>query len=251
MIKLFRKIRLNLLSEGKTGKYLKYAIGEIALVVIGILIALAINDWNEKRKIEKQIISYMEDLIDDLRSDVNQYDINLDYYKKDIESNERLFFKDDYRQLDVDSISRLTNKYYLIEKTSLQTYEKIKNAGLTEALGSKETNKAVNDYYNLDIPFYKTVLLWDKEFSSKDFNFWLYNKNYEANSNRNYGANDLPFLTDAKTRKTDLIALIESVEGRNHLRQAITRNQHLIRRVGEFRHSALNLIEILTNELDN
>ncbi len=49
MIKFFRKIRQNLLSEGKTGKYLKYAIGEIVLVVIGILIALSINNWNSNR----------------------------------------------------------------------------------------------------------------------------------------------------------------------------------------------------------
>lgn len=50
MIKFFRKIRQNLLSEGKTGKYLKYAIGEIILVVIGIWIALQLNNWNESRK---------------------------------------------------------------------------------------------------------------------------------------------------------------------------------------------------------
>ena len=50
MIKFFRKIRQNLLMENKTGKYFKYAIGEIVLVVIGILIALSINSWNESRK---------------------------------------------------------------------------------------------------------------------------------------------------------------------------------------------------------
>jgi len=49
MIKVFRHIRQRLLSEGKTGKYFKYAIGEIVLVVIGILIALSINNWNENR----------------------------------------------------------------------------------------------------------------------------------------------------------------------------------------------------------
>ena len=58
MIKFFRKIRQNLLLEGKTSRYIKYAIGEIVLVVIGILIALQINNWNENRKdtIEEQAI---------------------------------------------------------------------------------------------------------------------------------------------------------------------------------------------------
>mgnify|MGYP000731225644 CR=1 FL=1 len=50
MIKFFRKIRYNLMSENRTGRYLKYAIGEIILVVIGILIALQINNWNEHKK---------------------------------------------------------------------------------------------------------------------------------------------------------------------------------------------------------
>ena len=50
MIKFFRKIRQNLLSEGKTGRYLKYAIGEIVLVMIGILLALQVSNWNQDRK---------------------------------------------------------------------------------------------------------------------------------------------------------------------------------------------------------
>ena len=54
MIKFFRHIRKNLLMENKTGKYFKYAIGEIVLVVIGILIALQINNWNENRKAQKK-----------------------------------------------------------------------------------------------------------------------------------------------------------------------------------------------------
>jgi len=49
MIKFFKHIRKSLLMENKTGKYFKYAIGEIVLVVIGILIALSINNWNENR----------------------------------------------------------------------------------------------------------------------------------------------------------------------------------------------------------
>ena len=54
MIKLFRNLRKQLLNEGKTSKYFKYAIGEIVLVVIGILIALQINNWNENKKAEEK-----------------------------------------------------------------------------------------------------------------------------------------------------------------------------------------------------
>ena len=71
MIKCFRKIRQNLLSEGKTGKYIKYAIGEIVLVVIGILIALTINNWNENRKTEVKRKIYYRQLLIDLKTDKN------------------------------------------------------------------------------------------------------------------------------------------------------------------------------------
>lgn len=72
MIKFFRRIRYNLMSENKTGKYFKYAIGEIILVVIGILIALQINNWNTHRleKIEEKVIlqNIKKDLILELKN---------------------------------------------------------------------------------------------------------------------------------------------------------------------------------------
>jgi Family of unknown function (DUF6090) len=65
MIKFFRKIRQNLLMENKTGKYFKYAFGEIILVVIGILIALQINNWNELRKAKDQEALILSDIKED------------------------------------------------------------------------------------------------------------------------------------------------------------------------------------------
>jgi len=69
MIKFFRKIRQNLLSEGNTGRYLKYAFGEIILVMIGILLALQVNNWNENRKLDIRRQEYYSQLLDDLHSD--------------------------------------------------------------------------------------------------------------------------------------------------------------------------------------
>ena len=77
MIKFFRHIRQNLLMENKTGKYFKYAIGEIILVVIGILIALSINNWNDNRK---NRISERK-LLDNIHRDFVQNKIQFDTVK--------------------------------------------------------------------------------------------------------------------------------------------------------------------------
>lgn len=70
MIKLFRNIRKNLLNEGKTSKYFKYAIGEIFLVVIGILIALSINNWNENSKDRRTEQGYLTALKEEFNSNL-------------------------------------------------------------------------------------------------------------------------------------------------------------------------------------
>ena len=68
MIKFFRRIRFELMEKNKMGKYLKYAIGEIFLVVIGILIALQINNWNQQRILREQ----SHQVLLNLREEINE-----------------------------------------------------------------------------------------------------------------------------------------------------------------------------------
>ena len=70
MIKFFRHIRRKLISENKMGKYFKYAIGEILLVVIGILIALQINNWNEQNKQNQIELTLLKRLQIDLKENI-------------------------------------------------------------------------------------------------------------------------------------------------------------------------------------
>ena len=72
MIKFFRKIRQQLLIQNKFSKYLLYAIGEKVLVVIGILIALSINNWNQEIKTKKQEIKILAELKNDLKTNLNE-----------------------------------------------------------------------------------------------------------------------------------------------------------------------------------
>jgi len=85
MIKIFRKLRRQLINEGKTSNYLKYAIGEIILVVVGILIALQINNWNHNRieKIAKN--KFYENFKGELAEDKIVLHGNIKYNVDDIE----------------------------------------------------------------------------------------------------------------------------------------------------------------------
>ena len=74
MIKFFRKIRYDLMEKNKTGKYLKYAIGEIILVIIGILIALQINNWNTIEKSKSESNGLLILLKQDLEKDIYYFD---------------------------------------------------------------------------------------------------------------------------------------------------------------------------------
>ena len=88
MIKFFRHIRKSLLMENKTspndsggrvGKYFKYALGEIILVVIGILIALQINNWNQDRLHSISLKGHLKSLTQAIQHDINEQSISMEF----------------------------------------------------------------------------------------------------------------------------------------------------------------------------
>ena len=99
MFKLFRNSRLNLLNDGKTnlperqgrvGKYVKYAIGEIVLVVIGILIALQLNIWNEEKKSHRESNEFTRRLLDEIRINLKQTNNEIQQETSQIRSTKKI-----------------------------------------------------------------------------------------------------------------------------------------------------------------
>ncbi|SFN76660.1 hypothetical protein SAMN04487989_103279 [Bizionia echini] len=120
MIKFFRKIRQNLLSEGKTGRYLKYAVGEIILVVIGILIALQVSNWNKKRIDSGSEKEALFDLNTEIKSNIKALEIIIAEHEKSLVAGK-----------EIKSMITDTNKLNSISNDSLKTILIIMNYNFT------------------------------------------------------------------------------------------------------------------------
>ena len=166
MIKFFRKIRQNLLNQGKTSKYFKYAIGEIVLVVIGILIALQINNWNEERKDNVEIKNTLLALKYDLVKDSLLISKHLDYSDKNVETIKKMHDKVKHQSSTVDTlvdVARYQFEYYWVTplKFSNATLSTIQSSSLFSRL-SDSLRLSITDLQNTQI-YYLNLLQKNNE----------------------------------------------------------------------------------------
>ena len=161
MIKFFRHIRQSLINQNQMGKYLKYAIGEILLVVIGILIALQINIWNENRKSLKQGQALMKELLEEFQFHISSFDFGLERQIEKLERQQHILKTKNLEQLRSDSLLDILGLANIDINITTNTYEKIKNQGIGELCTNDSLNKAINFHlverillYNKRIDYY-------------------------------------------------------------------------------------------------
>ncbi|WP_339628381.1 DUF6090 family protein [uncultured Maribacter sp.] len=159
MIKFFRKIRQDLLSGGKSGKYLKYAIGEIVLVVMGILIALQVNNWNENRKNSNKGVFFLQSLSNDLEDDLVQIDSIykfrtnlLNVYNLLLDKTEHI---DKENKQYIDSLYTITQGRNPTFFPTVGAYSSATNTGTFENLTNENLKKAIRTLYER---YYKRIL---------------------------------------------------------------------------------------------
>lgn len=148
MIRLFRKIRVRLLSEDKYSTYLLYASGEILLVVVGILIALQIDNWNDQRKERIKELSYLEGIKNDLVNNLNEVNSFIQQKQRAIESANIIisYFENDtinnptYFNLHNLNVS-ISHRFE--EKNN--TFKELENSGQLSMISNKEIKNLLLD----------------------------------------------------------------------------------------------------------
>jgi hypothetical protein len=157
MIKFFRKIRFDLMEKDKTGKYFKYAISEIILVVIGILIAVSINNWNENRKEKGIETASLTDIRKDLIQTKEDLTNNIKAHKSQSKIYNKLLYNLKKTQVYNDSLASKFSQliYWTSPYLTLATYENIKLDKGIEII-SKDSLK--NQIINLHEKTFKTFI---------------------------------------------------------------------------------------------
>ncbi|MBC3760029.1 hypothetical protein H7U19_16575 [Hyunsoonleella sp. SJ7] len=151
MIKFFRKIRQNLLSENKFRKYLIYAIGEIILVVIGILIALQIGDLNEERKKQDKGKELKQALKIELKADLESLYLDLKYIEDELSTNISYSERLSKETSTLDTLVKIVRYEYIIGLNNVKelnktTFKSLESTGTINLIGN-ELSKNVQEYY--------------------------------------------------------------------------------------------------------
>ncbi len=152
MIKFFRKIRQNLLTENKFGKYLTYAIGEIILVVIGILIALSINNWNEENKKKALMITNIKSIAEDIQADILDIQkTNRSLHKQVVAANYIIPILESENRIIADSLkfimdfNSFTSTPIISERSNTWNY--LNSTGILSEFPDSKLLKLLQDYY--------------------------------------------------------------------------------------------------------
>ncbi|MFH6769743.1 DUF6090 family protein [Gaetbulibacter aquiaggeris] len=211
MIPFFRKIRKKMADDNKPIKYLRYAIGEIVLVMIGILLALQVNNWNQNRIKFNESIKHLKSLKYDLEVDTIYFNQQKRESQKQVD-NYRIFFKKSYEtQNNIEEVTELIDLAYPLTnylQVQKSTFSEMVNAGKLNDLANEELKSSIVALYrdyeiarlsNRDYNEYTVSLM-----EGLKFNIWKFlsgNRENLFDEEYMFHDNDWKFLNDYSSTK--------------------------------------------------
>lgn len=240
MIKFFKHIRKTLIEKNQMGKYFKYAIGEILLVVIGILIALSINNWNENRINNIKLKSYLTEIVSDFKRDTIAIRGELNEAKKRIEKTKSFLAIKDYNALTIDSLEKSLETFYFSIPFSHSAFEKIESSGITNYGKYEGLIEAYKFYYTFIVPDFKEAVEGGRNRAvDLEDNYWRYSQNaYEFTYD-----DELNSYQNKEAAKENLVRLLQSPTARNILKVGYHRNKNLIIRLNGLNNYLMLMID--------
>lgn len=249
MIKFFRHIRQQMIATNKISRYLLYAFGEIVLVVIGILIALQINNWNDQRKYDENMQSYLKNIQKDLKTDLDISQENLKLIRDYVNLHKAFLTLSDYSTFHSDSLKKLLDIRYFRFPTNRTTFEKISNSGITQISKDELFSDKIYDYYNTLYQRAELMNSWDENSSRSKANFIFSNEtNFEIDAGyyQYEATKNIPMVLDSLTNRKRMLDILTKIHIRNELKIDLYRKS----RIQQYFENREDKIQELISEID-
>lgn len=253
MIKLFRHIRQKLMREGKVNQYLLYAAGEIVLLVIGILIALQINNWNDDRIARNVEINYLKNLKSDLTSNIEELDRYIAVRSSSIDAARQMLEYFDGKPItDYDAFNVLPADIYNWQRfyQSNNTFKELLNSGNLALISNESIKSNLLDIESLHIKmkneedhyrFDTEQLIYGPLYQNLDMIPLVDNMEYQ--------------LSDGQSGKNTQLdanyfeSYLSNTMLKNGFRMTVFEFGTLNAMMSEIKNKSLHLIELIDNEI--
>lgn len=256
MLKFFRKIRQKLLSENKFSKYLIYAIGEIILVVIGILIALQINNWNEQRNTRDKELVYLNGIKNDLEMNIIELDEFISTRKEQVRAANEILDHfngkpvDDWNAFNMNAVSIYTwQRFFQIDNT----FQELINSGNLAIISNEEIK---NGLLNLDVLYKK--LNYNEDHFRYDAEVTLYEPSYSMTDIQTQAGNFIYQLTGGQAgalgdveKNANYDEMLQDQKQKNGFAFAALEFSTMITRFEVMKEKCEEIIELIDTEMES
>lgn len=216
-----------------------YAIGEIVLVVIGILIALQINNWNQERVNRAQSDKLLRGIVKDLDQDIAGLNQSIDFTVSRLAFLERHMSKSDFSTTATDTMFAIFDGTALPFTMTDLSYEKAKNLGVSELTSNDSLALRINKYYNHNLYWSKLFAQLQYDEMTKLNDYWM--KELEGLEFEVKVSFQIPYMQDAVERRNNAIAGITSPRGRNHIRLECVLQENILKKQRKYLEIAQGL----------
>jgi len=228
--------------------YVAYALGEILLVVVGILIAVEVNNWNDRRKYEAEAQAYIEDIKSDLQRDTAIFGSEIRKIEKLIDYQKWGLKTGDFSEVPVEYIQSLFLTQYHNLKINNNTFQRLKNAEVFTLRHYQDLFQKVNTYYTFHLEYLENFNDWEAKHHYDGYRFWVEQDQYEVEFGDSL-QDSIPIVQNPTERKRAMIQHLQSIEGRNFLKAGMMREKTLKAIYQRIHQTASKILQDIEAEL--
>ena len=236
------------MEQNKTGKYFKYAIGEIVLVVIGILIALSINNWNQQKQNLTTMKQFLVEFKEEVRYNINDLKREFKFVEKQIEQKQNLLKNKRLDTIPLDTLEYHITARYVNLAYNPMPLKRFENSQITDYGKYDSIFIRLQQFFGFQWPRLEKFIVWQNNEVDAEDAYWRHRQNsYELKLNLEGDT----FISDSITRKKALIELIKTPLVRNMLKADYSRKKDIKNFISSFKDTAEKRFKKINEILDD